>query len=105
MIKFICALPAGLVPLVNKTVVDYGLDYIRGIVDEGLTGQLRHCSMYMICEYENNHGVSVYRNPLAVVAHNDTEAMEAYVRTTGKENGSILCIIYDRCDNVKVEPA
>ena len=104
MVKFKYRLPEALVPLVSTTVVDYGLDYVYGLMPKELIGQLRHCSMYMICEYEDHNGVQVWRNPVAVVARNDVDAMEAYVKTMKKENGSVLCEIVNRCDNIKVEP-
>lgn len=104
MVKFKYKLPFDLVKLIKSTIVNYDYDYICGIMPKGLVGQLKHCSMYMICELENHDGIDVYSNPLAVVARNHTNAMETYVKNTEKENGSILCEIVDRCDNIKVEP-
>ena len=103
-IRFKYKIPKNLQPLVNTTIVDYGLDYLYGIMPEGLTGQLRHCSLYMICEFDSNNGVDIWRNPIAVVGQNEVDAMETYVKDTKKENGSILCEIVNRCDNIKVEP-
>lgn len=104
VIKFKYKIPENLQPLVNQTIVDYGLDYLNGIMPKELAGQLRHCSLYMICEYENVNGLQIWRNPMAVVGQNEVNAMETYVRNTGKENGSVLCEIVNRCDNIKVEP-
>ena len=103
-IKFKYTLPSNLQPLVDETVVDYGLNYVYGLMPEELTAQLRHCSLYMICEFEFINNSQVWRNPVAVVGHNEVEAMEVYVRNTGKENGSVLCEIVNRCDNIVVEP-
>jgi hypothetical protein len=103
-IKFKYTLPANLQPLVDKTVVDYGLNYVYGLMPEDLTGQLKHCSLYMICELEFINNMQVWRNPIAVVGNNEFNAMETYVKNTGKENGSILCEIVNRCDNIVVEP-
>ena len=102
-VKFKYRIPENLQPLVDKTVVDYGLNYVYGLMPEELAGQLRHCSLYMICEYENNNNFQVWRNPVAIVAPNEISAMETYVRNTHKENGSVLCEIVNRCDNIKVE--
>ena len=103
-IRFKYRIPENLQPLVDKTVTDYGLTYLYGIMPEGLASQLRHCSLYLICEYENT-GIEVWRNPMAVVGNNEVDAMETYVRFTGNENGSVLCEIVDRCDTIKVELA
>ena len=104
MVKFRYRLPEHLQPLVNQTVMNYGQNYLNGIMPRSLAGQLRHCSLYMICEFESNNGIDVWTNPMAVVGTNEVDAMETYVRTTGKENGSVLCEIVNRCDNIKVEP-
>jgi hypothetical protein len=104
IIRFKYTLPEALQELVFQTVVDYGNDFVYGILPKAIAGQLRHCSLYMICEYEfinNNH---VWANPVAVVGYNEIDAMETYVRTMKKENGSVLCEIVNRCDNLKVEP-
>lgn len=102
--KFKYTLPANLQPLVDQTVVDYGFDYVYGLLPEEIAGDLRHCSLYMICELDFVNGMQVWQNPVAVVGHNEIEAMETYVRETQKENGSVLCEIVNRCDNIKVEP-
>lgn len=103
-VKFKYRISENLLPLVSQTVVNYGLDYLYGLMPEGLAGQLRHCSLYMICEYENINGLQVWKNPIAVVGYNEVDAMETYVKNTKKENGSVLCEIVNRCDNIKVEP-
>ena len=102
-IKFRYRIPDNLLPLVNQTVADYGYDYVYGLMPEELVSQLRHCSLYMICEFEFINGLQVWRNPVAVVAPNEVDAMETYVRNTKKENGSVLCEIVDRCDKITVE--
>ena len=104
VVRFKYRLPEHLVPLVAQTVANYGLDYVYGLMPKDLAGQLRHCSMYMICEYESNDGIDVWTNPVAVVGYNEVSAMETYVRNIKKENGSVLCEIVGRCDNIKVEP-
>ena len=103
-IKFKYTIPENLQPLVTQTVANYGLNYLYGLIPEDLAGQLRHCSLYMICEYTSSNGVDVWTNPIAIVGSNEVNAMETYVKNTGKENGSVLCEIVNRCDNIKVEP-
>ena len=103
-IRFKYRIPENLQPLVDKTIVNYGLNYLYCIMPEGIVSQLRHCSLYMICEFEYINGTQVWSKPMGVVAHNEVEAMEAYVRETQKENGAVLCEVVNRCDNIKVEP-
>lgn len=104
-VKFKYRIPENLQPLVNSTVVDYGYDYLTGYMPEELAGQLRHCSLYMICEFEmTKNNVQIWRNPIAIVGQNEVNAMETYVKNTGKENGSVLCEIVNRCDTIRVEP-
>ena len=102
-VRFKYRIPENLQPLVNETVVNYGLDHLYGFMPEELAGQLRHCSLYMICEYENINGLQVWTNPVAIVGTNEVNAMETYVKNTKKENGSVLCEIVNRCDKIRVE--
>lgn len=103
-VQFKYRIPDNLQPLVDQTIVDYGLDYLKGFMPEELTSQLRHCSLYMICEFDDINGLQIWRNPVAVVGANEVDAMETYVKNTKKTNGSVLCEIVNRCDNIKVEP-
>ena len=103
-IRFKYKIPENLLPLVSQTVVNYGNDYLYGLMPEELTSQLRHCSLYMICEFEFINNLQVWQNPVAVVGRNEVDAMETYVKNMKKENGSVLCEIVNRCDNIKVEP-
>lgn len=103
-IKFKYKIPNNLLPLVNATVVDYGLDYIYGFMPKDLSEKLNHCSLYMICEFEFINDLQVWRNPVAIVGRNEIDAMETYVKNTYKENGSVLCEIVNKCDSIKVEP-
>lgn len=102
-IKFKYVLPEALQPLVKETVSDYGLDYLYGLMPEELAGQLRHCSLYMVCEHENLDNVQLWKNPMAVVAINNSNAIETYSNATGAKNGSVLCEIANKCDKIKVE--
>ena len=103
-IRFKYKIPDNLLPLVNETVADYGLDYLYGLMPEELSNQLRHCSLYMICEFDFIDGMQLWRNPVAVVGYNEINAMETYAKNMKKENGSVLCEIVNRCDSIKVEP-
>lgn len=103
-IKFKYRIPENLQPLVDQTVADYGLNYLYGLMPEELVGQLRHCSLYMICEFEYINGLEVWKNPVAVVGQNEVQAMETYAQNMNKDNGSVLCEIINRCDKITVEP-
>lgn len=103
-IRFKYRIPENLQPLVDQTIVNYGLNYLHGLMPEELAGQLRHCSLYMICEFDFVNGSEVWQNPVAVVGQNEANAMETYVENMHKQNGSVLCEIVNRCDKITVEP-
>lgn len=104
-INFKYKIPKNLLPLVNEVIPDYGMDYIYGIMPEELSGQLKHCSLYMVCEFESVNGSEdIWREPIAIVALNEFNALETYNKYVKKNNGSVLCEIVNRCDNLKVEP-
>ena len=103
-IKFEYKIPDNLLPLVQQTIVDYGSDYLYGYMPEGLAGQLQHCSLYMVCEFESNNGVDIWKNPLAIVSNNEVNAVETYSEATGSEIPSVLCEIVNRCDKIVVRP-
>ena len=102
-IKFEYKIPDNLLPLIRQTV-DYQSDYLYGYLPEGLAGQLRHCSLYMVCEFENSSGIDIWKNPLAIVSNNEFNAVETYSEVTGSEIPSVLCEIVNRCDKIVVKP-
>jgi hypothetical protein len=104
-IKFRYTVKPELAILMQQQISDYGADWIYGYLDRGLTGRLRHCSMYLVTELNDKYGVSVYSNPVAIVAPNDVQAMSYYREITNNDNGTILAEIVNRCDNITVEPA
>lgn len=103
-IKFKYRIPENLQPLIDTTITDYGLDYVYGLMPEDLAGDLKHCSLYMVCEFEYINFTEIWRNPVAIVAPNEVSAIETYAENMNKNNGSVLCEIVNRCDNIKVEP-
>lgn len=102
MIKFRVKIPESLLDLCRKEIMDFIYDELNGIMEQGMAGQLRHCSMYIICEQEFVNNRVIWRNPLAVVAKNESAAMTMYYDHTGNTNGGVLCAMYDRCDNISV---
>lgn len=103
MIKFKYNMKTDLIPLVHGTVVDYTNDFLYGLLPEEISTQLKHCSLYMVCELETPDGLNVYKNPIAIVAPTESRAIETYYEFTKKNNGTVLCELERRCDNIKVE--
>lgn len=103
LIRFKYRLPDNLVPLVQKEIVDWPYDYLYGMMEPGIASQLRNHGLYMICELEVHNNRNVYKNPVAVVAKNENEAIRVYHDDTGKENGLVFCEIVNRCDKITVE--
>lgn len=105
MITFRYAIKENLLPLVKENIVNYGSDYLIGYMEEGIAGQLKHVSLYLVCEMaEPNNSMIIYQNPIAIVARNNTEAVRVFYELTQKDNGTVLCEIENRCDNLVVEP-
>ena len=104
-IKFKYTLRPELAVLVQQQVLNYPNSWLYGYMNRGLINRLKHCSMYLITELEVRSGINIYLNPVAIVASNDGEAMTYYHSLSGKDNGTVLAEIVNRCDNIKVEPA
>ena len=66
LINFIYKLPASLVPLTRKEMVGFTDDRIVGWFDQADVSQLKHCSMFMVCNYEQNSNVTVYTDPVGI---------------------------------------
>lgn len=104
MIRFKYKPSDGLLEFLHKQVVDYNDDILYGSMPEDTANKLRHCSLFIVCEYESNDNVNIFRNPLAVVAMNDKDAAQVYKDETGKQNAGILTEAETRCDRISVEP-
>lgn len=78
---------------------------VNGWVDEAdiNAGNLAHCSLWLCCEYMDDGKTTVQMNPLAIVARNQTTAIQIYNKVTGKE-GTIKCAIFDKCNKLTVVP-
>ena len=103
-IKFKYRMSIDLEPLVRTTIINYNDIYLYGILPEELAGQLKHCSLYLVCSLDYSDNVQVWQNPLAIVAKNEKSAVEKYAELTNSEIGSVLCEIANRCDKLKVIP-
>lgn len=104
LIEFIYRLPANIVPLVQKQMIDFADDRINGWFDQGDASRLNHCSMFMVCEYEKIGEINTMRNPTGIVAINESQALDIYFRATGSNNGMVFCSIVDNCSGITVEP-
>lgn len=104
LIQFIYRLPDSLVSLMKDTIVDFNSNHITGWMDQMDANQIKHCSLFMICELETNDKLNILRNPMAVVAKNDSQAVQIFSKVTNKTNGTVMCEITRDCTTIKVEP-
>lgn len=100
LIGFKYKLSPALVMLASNEVSGLDGQYIKGWLDYEDTNQLNHCSMYMVCEQDND----LLSNPLAIIARNTFEALSKFHRATKLNNGTVMCEIVNNCDGLKVEP-
>ena len=103
IIKFKYKVPESIRSLMKEIVSDFNSEYLFGYVPEWLMNDLRHCSLYMVCELKDDDGVDVWSEPVVIVAPNEIDALETYFESTNKQYGSILCEITNRCDNIIME--
>lgn len=104
MIKFVYRIGNDLLPLIRTSIVNYTNDYFIGYMNEGDTANLRHTSLYLVCELMNTDTINVYSNPIAVVAKNENAAVTMYDEIMSSDSGTVLCALENRCDNLMVEP-
>lgn len=103
MKKFKYKISNELLPLMHKLLVDFFDNSCIGYLPDGLTGQMKHCTLFLMCDFEEINGNQVYKNPIVVVAKNDGQAAETYQKATGKI-GFILYRITEDCSKIMVEP-
>ena len=104
MIKFKYTFKEDLLNLLRQTIVNYTSDFAIGYMNEGDVNNLRHRSLYLMCEIiEPTPSMRVYQNPIAVVAKNQYEATGMYNEITGSQSSTMLCEIVNRCDNIIVD--
>jgi len=103
MIKFKYNLNAGLINLIRSTIVDYGDEYIIGILEDSSKYQLSKMGIFLVCEENTVNRNIIYSNPLAVVAKNQSDAIRIYYDYTGKD-ASVMCDLEAYANKAKVEP-
>ena len=106
MIKFKYTLNNSLAELARGTLSNYFGNSIIGYMDEGDVNNLRHMSLYLMCEIivDETTGNKTYQNAIGVVARNDYQAVGMYNEINNTDTGSVLCEIENKCDELKVEP-
>jgi hypothetical protein len=53
---------------------------------------------------ETNNGVTINKNPIAIVARTEIAALDMFFKVTGKTNGTVHSIVETDCQNIMVEP-
>ena len=104
MIKFMYRIDDNLLPLIRTSIVNYTNDYFIGYMNEGDTANLRHTSLYLVCEIMNTDTLNVHSNPIPVVAKNENAAVTMYDEIMSSGNGTVLSVLENRCDNLMAEP-
>ncbi len=104
MIRFKYRPNDGIMQLIAQTVPDITLNgYIDGMLQEESRYQLKNLSVYLVCSVEEINSRHIYRDPTAVVAKNDYEAIEIFANDVGKP-GSVMCTLEDKANKMKVLP-
>jgi len=105
MIKFKYTLRDDLIQLVHGTISGFYGNYLEGYLPEDLAHDLKHCSLYMVCELSGKLNRSnTYTKPIAIVARNDVDALNSYHTITESSNGTVYAELENRCDKLEVEP-
>lgn len=98
MIKFSITPNTAFRTMLVNMVTGYNKPWIDGIMDDAYQYQLDRADdakplrIYMVCKLEEKSGVQYYTNPLAVVAFNESDAVNHYYNWTGN-NGSCIGIM------------
>jgi len=101
-IRFIYKPNEQMMQMINSEIVDYGNDFLYGIMDEQDKYMLKKRAIYLMCEEEPRYGKMIYKNPLAVVAKNQSDAARIYFEWTGA-NSSCMCELEQYANKAKVQ--
>jgi hypothetical protein len=104
MIRFKYRIPHALEQLVQTTIIDYHDEYFYGLMEEGVVHQLQHYQLFLVCQTQNLGSITVYKNPLVVVAKNESDALRVFYEDTKIGDASVHSILETHCDKIKVEP-
>jgi hypothetical protein len=104
MIQFIYRPKPDVLDALHNNMVGFTSDFVNGYMEEGVTNQLHHKSLFLACEndYTEESGLSM-RNPVAIVAKNESEAITLYGEVTNCDNATVFARLEDRCNGLEVE--
>lgn len=110
MIKFRYTVNKNIVGLIQSTFADVANpNSLVGYVEKqklSNTNILHHSSLFLVCDCEFKTGDKAptnYKNPIAVVAKNQTEAVGVYNSIFKTDEGVVICELEHRCDELEVE--
>ena len=103
MIEFKYPLNTEMMNQISGTITNYNKDYLKGILEDGMQGQLKRMGIYLVCEEDDVNDRMVYSNPLAVAAKGQQDACRVYYDYTGK-NSSVMCDLEPYAHKAKVLP-
>ena len=102
MIAFKYKLPEGIKDLAWGAIYGFNSEYIKGYMPEGISTQLKHYSLFMVCDLEIVDDNNIYKNPVAIVAKNESRAAELYAEIFEKY-GFVFCELSDDASKITVE--
>lgn len=110
MIKFKYNVNNNIAGLIQTTFSDViNPNTLIGYVDDSKLANinlLAHNSLFLVCDCVFKTGDKAptdYKNPIAVVARNQTEAVGMYNSIFKTDEGITICELEHRCDKLEVE--
>lgn len=110
MIKFKYEVDNGMAGLIRSTFADVvNPNMLVGYVEKEKLANidlLRHNSLFLVCDCvfsATDDTPSDYKNPIAVVAKNQSEAIGIYNNIFKTDEGIVMCELKNRCDELEVE--
>ena len=95
--------------MIENNIENYHKSYFEGILDEGYQNAIvrpykERLKIYLVCEpVTKDNGSVYYRNPLAVVAFSESEAIEFYSEWTSCY-GSVMTTLENDASKAQVDP-
>ena len=102
--KFIYNLPEALQQLMIKEIVNFNDTALDCWINVADARELRHRSLYLVCDYRVIGSNAIYSMPMGIVAKNNMEALEAYHDVTTNTNGTIHSELENNCAKMKIIP-
>ena len=102
MINFKDRIKPDMQSYLHTAVPNFYDEYLKCMSDDIHAGDLRHCSLYLVCPENYVDKKQINENPVGIVANNTEEASEVYAAEYNKA-AYIVIELESRCDNIKVE--